>query len=290
LTPALASIQLGRVQSGSFELHSLSDGFFGLDGGAMFGVVPRPLWEKTNPPDDRNRIRLALRPLLIIAGPNRVLVDTGIGDKWDSKGRDVYRIEKTDTLVASLARLRLTPEDMTHVVLTHLHFDHAGGATRFDSNGQPAPSFPNARYLVQRTEWEDATRPNRRSRAAYMPENFLPLEKAGLLELVDGTTEFLPGIELLHVGGHTRGLQLVRVVSVGATAIFWSDMIPTASHVATPYIMGYDLYPLVTMETKERLVSEASAGRWLCFLEHDPQANAGYLVPSGDRCRFEPVV
>ncbi len=274
---------------GDFELYSLSDGFFGLDGGAMFGVVPRPLWEKTNPPDDRNRIRLALRPLLILAGPNRVLVDTGIGDKWDSKGRDIYRIEKTDTLDASLARLKLTPDDITHVVLTHLHFDHAGGATRLDPAQNPVPSFPNARYLVQRTEWEDATRPNRRSRAAYLPENFLPLEQAGLLELVNGTTEFLPGIELLHVGGHTRGLQLVRVVSAGATAVFWSDLIPTASHVATPYVMGYDFYPLVTMENKERLVSEAGARHWLCFLEHDPQAVAGYLVQAGDRFRFEPA-
>ncbi|MEO0078237.1 MAG: MBL fold metallo-hydrolase, partial [candidate division WOR-3 bacterium] len=194
------------MRIGDFDLYSLSDGFFGLDGGAMFGVVPRPLWEKTNPPDDRNRIRLALRPLLIVAGPNRVLVDTGIGNKWDIKGRDIYRIEKTETLDGSLARLRLTPEDITHVVLTHLHFDHAGGATRLDSNGQSVPSFPNARYLIQRTEWEDAVRPNRRSRAAYLPENFLPLEEAGLLQLVNGTTEVMPGIELLHVGGHTRGL------------------------------------------------------------------------------------
>jgi glyoxylase-like metal-dependent hydrolase (beta-lactamase superfamily II) len=277
------------MRIGDFELHSLSDGFFGLDGGAMFGVVPKPLWEKTNPPDDRNRICLALRPLLIIAGPNRVLVDTGIGNKWDSKGQNIYRIEKTDTTDASLARLGLKPEDITHVVLTHLHFDHAGGATRFGPDRNLVPSFPNARYLVQRAEWEDATRPNPRSRAAYLSDNFAPIEKAGLLELVDGTTEFLPGIELLHVGGHTRGLQLVRVVSAGSTAVFWSDIIPTTAHVATPYIMGYDLHPLVTMEIKERLVNEACTGHWLCFLEHDPQTSAGYLVRSDNRCRLVPV-
>lgn len=277
------------MRVGDFELHSLSDGHFGLDGGAMFGVVPRPLWERTNPPDERNRIQLALRPLLVVAGQCRVLVDTGIGDKWDAKGRDIYRIEKTDSVVAGLARRGLRPEDITHVVLTHLHFDHAGGATRPGPAGDPVPSFPNARHLVQRVEWEDATSPNRRSRAAYQPDNFLPLERAGLLDLVDGTTEFLPGIELLHTGGHTRGLQLVRVRSGGETALFWSDLIPTSAHIATPYIMGYDLFPLVTMETKERLVGEAHAQRWLCFLEHDPTAAAGYLTAVGGTIGFEKV-
>ncbi|MBM3316027.1 MBL fold metallo-hydrolase [candidate division WOR-3 bacterium] len=277
------------MKLGNFELHVLSDGFFGLDGGAMFGVVPRPLWERTNPPDDRNRIRLALRPLLILAGDRRVLVDTGIGDKWDAKGRDVYRIEKTDTVDASLARLSLTPGDVTDVVLTHLHFDHAGGATRLGPSGYPAPSFPSAQYVVQRAEWEDATQPNRRSRAAYLPENFMPLEQAGQLRLVDGTQELLPGVELLHTGGHTRGLQLVRVRSTGSTAVFWSDLIPTRAHVAAPYIMGYDLFPLVTMEAKERLVNDASAGRWLCLLEHDPDAAAGYLAGRDGRYTFEPA-
>jgi glyoxylase-like metal-dependent hydrolase (beta-lactamase superfamily II) len=254
----------------------------------MFGVVPRPLWEKTNPPDERNRIRLALRPLLILAGRNRVLVDTGIGDKWDAKDTDIYRIEKTDTLDASLARLGLSRADITHVVLTHLHFDHAGGATRLES-GKPVPSFPNARYVVQQTEWQDATHPNRRSRAAYLPENFVPLEQAGLLDLVDGTTELLPGIELLHTGGHTRGLQLVRIRSAGSTAIFWADMIPTRAHVAVPYIMGYDLFPLVTMAAKERLVSEACAGRWLCILEHDPDMTAGFITGGDGRFAIDPA-
>lgn len=270
------------------QLLPLSDGFFGLDGGAMFGVVPRPLWEKTNPPDERNRIRLALRPLLILSGPHKVLVDTGIGDKWDAKDSDIYRIEKTDTLDRSLTRHGLAPDDITHVVLTHLHFDHAGGATRLE-NGKPVPRFPNARYVVQRAEWEDANKPNRRSRAAYRSENFLPLQEAGLLQLVEGTTELLPGIELLHTGGHTRGLQLVRVRSTGSTAVFWSDLIPTRAHIATPYIMGYDLYPLVTMETKERLVSEACNERWLCFLEHDPEVVAGHFTSLEGRYGFESV-
>jgi glyoxylase-like metal-dependent hydrolase (beta-lactamase superfamily II) len=256
----------------------------------MFGVVPRPLWEKSNPPDERNRIRLALRPLLVRTPTERIIVDSGIGDKWDSKGRDIYRIEPTDTIDASLARHGLTPEDITMVVLTHLHFDHAGGATRLDAGGKPVPSFPRARYLVQRAEWEDATNPNRRSRAAYMPENFLPIEQAGQIELVDGTREVVPGVELLHTGGHTRGLQLVRVRADGRTAVFWSDMIPTRTHIATPYIMGYDLYPLVTMEAKERLVREAVAERWVSFLEHDPDVAAGCITMVDGTHRLEPAV
>lgn len=276
------------MKFGEFELYTLCDGFFGLDGGAMFGVVPRPLWERTNPPDERNRIRLALRPLLIVTGEHRVLVDTGIGDKWDAKGIDIYRIEKTDTVVASLSRLGFSPDDVTHVVLTHLHFDHAGGATRLESGGA-VPSFPRARYVVQRTEWEDALNPNRRSRAAYLPENFLPIEQAGQLELVDGTVELLPGIELFHAGGHTRGLQLVRIRSSGATAVFWSDMVPTRAHISVPYIMGYDLFPLVTMETKERLVAQACAERWLCFLEHDPEVAVGYFGFQEGRHYFEAI-
>lgn len=274
------------MKFGEFELYPLSDGYFGLDGGAMFGVVPRPLWEKANPPDERNRIRLALRPLLIVAGKHRVLVDTGIGDKWDAKGIDIYRIERTDTVISSLSRLGLAAGEITHVVLTHLHFDHAGGATRLES-GVAVPSFPNARYVVQRAEWEDALNPNRRSRAAYLPENFLPIERTGQLELVEGTVELLPGIELLQTGGHTRGLQLVRVRGTDSTAVFWSDMVPTRSHISVPYIMGYDLFPLVTMETKERLVAQACAERWLCFLEHDPEAAAGHFRSDEGRYWFE---
>jgi glyoxylase-like metal-dependent hydrolase (beta-lactamase superfamily II) len=308
------------MRLGAFELFSLSDGFFGLDGGAMFGVVPKPVWERTNPPDERNRIRLALRPLLVVAGSERVLIDTGIGDKWDAKNTDIYRIEHTDTIESSLARAGFKPEDITKVVLTHLHFDHAGGATKLDSSGKPVPRFPNARYYVQRKEWDLALNPNRRSRAAYLPENFLPLQEAGQLEFIDGNSALVPGLELVLTGGHTPGHQVVVVTdssesrnqkpefrirssplpsphrgegersegeeAVGGrrladsghrTAVFWGDLIPTRSHVATPYIMGYDLLPLETMEQKEKLVRQAIAGKWLSFLEHDPDFACGVI-------------
>ncbi len=254
----------------------------------MFGVVPRPLWAKTNPPDERNRIKMALRPLLIVTSEARILVDTGIGDKLDPKWADIYRIEHTDTLESSLARAGFRPEDITHVVLTHLHFDHAGGATRL-RDGQPVPTFPRARYLVQRAEWEDANAPNRRSRSSYLPINFVPLAESEQLDLLDGSTFLLPGVELLQVGGHTRGLQIVRIKSQDKTAVYWSDIIPTRSHIATPYVMGFDLYPLVTMEQKERLVNQAVDEHWLCFLGHDPDVAAGYIHRDGERYSFEPV-
>jgi glyoxylase-like metal-dependent hydrolase (beta-lactamase superfamily II) len=269
------------VNQGDFRLHSLSDGFFGLDGGAMFGVVPKPLWERTNPPDERNRIRLALRPLLVSSGKERVLVDTGIGDKWDSKNTDMYRIEHTDTVESSLARVGFKPDDITKVVLTHLHFDHAGAATKLDSTGKPVPRFPNARYYVQQKEWDIALNPNRRSRAAYLPENFLPLQEAGQLEIINGDSRLElalgPTLELVLTGGHTPGHQVVLIHSDGETAIYWGDLIPTRSHIATPYIMGYDLLPLETMEQKEKLVHQAIPGKWLSFLEHDPDFASGII-------------
>jgi glyoxylase-like metal-dependent hydrolase (beta-lactamase superfamily II) len=270
------------VNLGQFGLYSLSDGFFGLDGGAMFGVVPKPLWERTNPPDERNRIRLALRPLLVVTGKECVLIDTGIGDKWDAKNTDIYRIEHTDTIESSLARAGFKPDDITKVVLTHLHFDHAGAATKLDSTGKPVPRFPNARYYVQQKEWNLALSPNRRSRAAYLPDNFVPLQEAGQLELVDGNfrLELAPGLvlELLLTGGHTPGHQVVLLRSGGNTAIYWGDLVPTRSHIATPYIMGYDLLPLETMEQKEKLVPQAIAGKWLSFLEHDPDFASGVIA------------
>lgn len=273
---------------GSFQLDALSDGLFGLDGGAMFGIVPKPLWEKRNPPDEKNRIRLSARPLLIRSGKANILVDSGIGEKWDAKAREIYRIEKTDTVENSLARLGLAPDEITHVVLTHLHFDHSGAATKLDSSGQPIPSFPNARYVVQSLEWEDATHPNRRTRGAYLPENFLPIQEAGLLELISGTQELIPGIELLHTGGHTRGMMLVRVRAGGRTAVYWSDLIPTTSHIAMPYVMGYDLFPLITMKQKEKLVEQACDERWFSFFPHDPEIACGIIDRRDDSFTVNP--
>ncbi len=306
LTDPPRDLQFESMRLGEVQLYSLCDGFFGLDGGAMFGVVPKPIWERTNPADTRNRIRLASRPLLVVAGADRILVDTGIGDKWDARSTDIYRIERNDTVDSSLARAGFKPEDITKVVLTHLHFDHDGATTKLDESGKPVPRFPNARHYVQRKEWEAALTPNRRSRASYMPADFLPIREAGLLELVDGDVrlelELGLALELILTGGHTPGHQVVvmRTGSGGqgakgsgsepqdlgtpgpmnpcsATAVSWGDLIPTRSHIAIPYIMGYDLHPLETMAQKEKLVRLAVDGRWVSFFEHDPDFASGVI-------------
>ncbi|MEO0071291.1 MAG: MBL fold metallo-hydrolase [candidate division WOR-3 bacterium] len=273
---------------GNFAIYILSDGFFGLDGGAMFGVVPKPLWERTNPPDEKNRIKLALHPLLVVTTTERVLIDTGIGDKFDAKFAERFRIEKTDTLLNSLVTNGFKPEDITVVILTHLHFDHCGGSTII-KGGKPVPTFPNARYIIQKTEWQEALNPNRRSRASYLPENFLPIQESGQLELINGSKEILPGIEVIHTGGHTKGMQIVRIRDEDKTAIFWSDMIPTRGHIPVPYIMGYDLFPLDSMENKERLLNQAIAEGWISFLEHDPEFSVGRIFKDGENFRFEPI-
>ncbi len=273
---------------GDYKIYPLFDGFFGLDGGAMFGVVPKPMWERTNPSDEKNRIRLALRPLLIATEKDLILIDTGIGDKYDEKFAERYRVEKPDNLLASLARAGFRPEEITLVILTHLHFDHCGGSTRIQANWV-MPTFPNARYVVQEAEWQEALNPNRRSRTSYLKENFLSIQEMGLLELVNGSTELLPGIELIHTGGHTTGMQIVKITSAGQTLIYWSDMIPTRGHIPVPYIMAFDLFPLKSMENKERLLNQAVNEGWISFLEHDPEVFAGRIIKEDEKYRFEEI-
>jgi glyoxylase-like metal-dependent hydrolase (beta-lactamase superfamily II) len=270
-------------------LHPLSDGFFGLDGGAMFGVAPRVLWQKTNPPDEHNRILLALRPLLIRTPSETIVVDAGIGRKYGDGFNRMFNVDDSDTLETSLARCGVAPGQVTGVVLTHLHFDHAGGVTKLDGDGRPVPTFPDAKHFVQADEWHDATHPNRRTRGSYRDDDFLPLEAAGLLELVDGDVELTPNISLLCTGGHTRGHQIVLVETSEGRAVYWSDLVPTASHVNIPYVMAYDLFPLVTIEQKERLLERAAAECWTCFFEHEPGFAAGTVASDGRRFAVTPV-
>jgi glyoxylase-like metal-dependent hydrolase (beta-lactamase superfamily II) len=299
---------------GKFEVFALSDGRFALDGGAMFGVVPRVLWQKTNPPDERNRITLALRPLLIKTPAALVLVDTGIGTKQDQKFRDVYRVEQPPVLLGTLAAAGFKPEDVTHVINTHLHFDHCGtdtsrsgpqAAKRPTTNGQATPSegatlttgedfrivptFPRANYCIQELEWEMATKPDVRSRASYRPENYMPIQAAGQLHLVSSDAEITPGVRVIHTGGHTRGHQSVVVESEGRSLIYWGDLIPTASHVNVPYVMGYDTMPLVTIEQKEKLLMRVAGEHWLMCFEHDPEIAFAHLESEENRFVLAPV-
>ncbi len=275
------------MKFGKIELISLSDGIMRLDGGAMFGVVPRVLWEKTNPPDGRNRIVIGINPLLIKAEGCNILVDTGNGDKFSEKLLDIYGIEREPNLTQSISDAGLKPEQIDLVINTHLHFDHCGGNTLLDGEGAIRPAFPNARYLIQRLEWDDATNTNELTKESYLPENFIPLEKAGKVELIEGEAEVYPGVKVIPTPGHNRGHQSVRIDSDGKTAFFLGDLIPTTAHIPLPYIMSYDLYPLELLETKRRLLSRAFEEQWLMIFEHDPDVRMGYLKDEGGRFLIE---
>lgn len=262
---------------GDYELHAIDTGRFGLDGGAMFGVVPKPLWSRSNPPDDRNRIELAARALLLVGRGKTILVDNGNGSKFTDKQIDIYRLDTSlFDLTRSLAVHGVAPQDITDVILTHLHFDHAGGSTvRID--GELTPAFPRARYYVQRSQWNQAVNPTEKDRGSFMPDDFLPLMEHGVLELLDGEGELFPGISLLIVNGHTSGLQLPLITGGSATVLYCCDLFPTISHVPLPYIMAYDLRPMVTLEEKKKLLPRAFEEGWTLFFEHDPAVTAGKL-------------
>ncbi|HYR56739.1 MAG TPA: MBL fold metallo-hydrolase, partial [Myxococcaceae bacterium] len=250
--------------------HEIRDGTFALDGGAMFGIVPKPLWQKRHPVDERNRIQLALRCLLIQDGDRRVLVDSGIGTKWDEKHREMYGIDQSVySLDRDLARAGCTREEITDVVLTHLHFDHTGGTTRIEG-GERVLSFPRATYHLQRRNWKWAHHPSDKDAGSFRSENFDLLATSGRLHLLEGQVELLPGIELFVSEGHTVGLQLVRVSDGDQTLVFCGDLIPTVSHLRSSWVMAYDLYPLTVIEEKRMILAQAVEEKWTLFFEHDP--------------------
>jgi glyoxylase-like metal-dependent hydrolase (beta-lactamase superfamily II) len=270
------------MKIGPYTLHSIETGRFALDGGAMFGVVPRPLWEKTAPPDERNRIDMAARALLLQGDGRKILIDTGNGTKWGEKLAGIYRMDTAEhDIVRSLHTLGLAPADITDVILTHLHFDHAGGATvRMD--GEIRPMFPCAQYYVQREHWEAAQKPTERDRASFVPDDFLPLQEAGALRFTEGEGAIFPGIDLALFHGHTAALQCPVIHDASTTLLYCADLIPMTPHVALPWIMGYDLRPLVTLEEKRRVLARAAEERWVLFFEHDPRTAAA-TVALGER-------
>ena len=277
------------MKFGEMEIFVVSDGRFRLDGGAMFGVVPKTLWSRRVAPDERNRITLGLNCLLIRAVGKTLVVETGIGGKMDSKSSDIYGIDHRMTLLESLRRRGVAPEEVDFVINTHLHFDHCGGNTRFDGTGKPVPTFPKARYLVQRGEYEHAWKPTERDRASYLLENFAPTAEGGQLECLDGDGEIVAGVEVLRVPGHTRDQQCVRLTSGGRTAMFLADLVPTTAHLPLPWMMGFDLYPLTTLEEKKKWIPQAVKGEWLCLFAHDPEVPAAFLREQGGRVVAEPA-
>jgi len=278
------------MKFGDFELFVLSDGRFRLDGGAMFGVIPKTLWQRVLPSDDRNRVTLGLNCLLLRAGKETIVVETGTGEKFDAKRQDIFGIDHSVTLLDSLAARGVSPDDVTIVVNTHLHFDHCGWNTRFDSNGKPVPTFPRARYWVQRGEYDHARQPTERDRASYLAENFQPMADSNQWLFPEGDAEIVPGVELIRCPGHTRDMQCVRIRSAGRTAFFFADMVPTTAHLQYPWIMGYDLYPMMTLEQKKRWIPDALKNEWLCFFAHDPTVPAAYLRERDGKVTAEPLL
>ena len=267
------------MQLGDYRLEIVPDAEFRLDGGAMFGVVPRVLWSQVSPPDEQNRVRLNMNCLFIDAGSEKVLIDTGIGEKWSEKHRQIYNIDRQLPLGESLRRIGgVGPEEITIVVNTHLHFDHAGGNTRVDRNQKAVATFPNARYFVSRAEFEHAEEPSERDRASYLPENWRPLQQQGQIELKEPDYEVVPGVFMETHAGHNRSMQCVRIERGGETLFGFSDLVPTRAHVPFAWIMGYDLYPVETLEAKKRLLPQAAEGNWLCLFYHDPDAALGRVV------------
>jgi methylmalonyl-CoA epimerase len=277
-----------RYALGDLELIALSAGFVRFDAGAVFGVVPKALWSRQVASDERNRIRLAMRPL-IIRGVRTLLVDAGVGEKGSAGFDDIYGIDRSVRLRDSLAEAGLRPEDIDVVVASHLHFDHAGGFTTKDDNGRVVPAFPRARYVVRRGEWEDATHPHARNRASYHPDDYLPLAEAGVLLLVDEDQTIMPGVRVQRTGGHTMDHQIIQIESNGRTAAFAADLLPTAVHAPAAWGMGYDLYPMDTLAAKQRFVQEAVDRDTLVFFEHDAAVPAGYLRRRGAEVVVEPV-
>lgn len=259
---------------GGLQIHALQAGGQKLDGGAMFGVVPKPLWDRRIPADERNRIPLGMRCILVEHDDGLVLIDCGAGNKENAKFLDIYGIENAGAngrtaLEDALETLGHTPGDIRILIDSHLHFDHGGGNTYRDESGEVRPTFPNARYVVQRGELDFASDTNERTAASYLPHNFAPIAEAGLFDLVEGEREIVPGIRVLPTPGHVPFHQGILIESKGERAFFLADLVPTAAHLPLPWIMGYDLEPLVTLETKRATLARALKEDWLLIFEHD---------------------
>lgn len=278
------------MKFGDYRVEVIPDCEFRLDGGAMFGVVPRNLWSKVAPPDDQNRIRMNMNCLFVEAGHERILIETGIGEKWSEKHRAMYGIDRKRTLPESLKAIAgVAAEDITIVINSHLHFDHAGGNTRLDESGQPVPQFPNARYFVSRAEYEHAEAPSERDRASYFPENWQPLKSSGQLELKDGEYEVVPGLTMETHAGHNRSMQCARLQNNGHTLFGFADLVPTRAHLPFAWVMGYDLYPVETVEAKKKLLPQAVREAWTCLFYHDPDMPLARIREEGQKLRTSPL-
>jgi glyoxylase-like metal-dependent hydrolase (beta-lactamase superfamily II) len=285
-TPLVDTRKIGRL-----TVHAIQAGGQKLDGGAMFGVVPKPLWSRRIEPDERNRIQLGMRCLLIEHESGLVLIDTGAGNKEDAKFLDIYGIENAGAngrtlLEDGLSQVGVSPEDVAIVINTHLHFDHAGGNTFRDLDGKLKPSFPRARYVVKRGEYDFATHTNERTGASYFPRNIDPVVAAGKFEFVVREKEIVKGVRVVSTPGHVPFHQSILIDSAGDRAFFLGDLVPTTWHLPLPWIMGYDVEPLVTLETKRRILRQAEDEGWLLVFEHDATTAWGHVEHDGKSYRL----
>lgn len=266
-------------------LSTIETGFLKLDGGAMFGIVPKRLWQKLNPPDENNLCTWAMRCLLIETNNRKILIDTGIGNKQDAKFRSHFEPFGEKTLLSSLLEKDLHPEDITDVLLTHLHFDHVGGAVKYNEHGKLIPAFPNATYWSNEVHWNWALQPNDREKASFLKENFVPLQGAGVLQFIDvqkDDVEWLPDIHLRFVYGHTEAMMLPIIKYNNQTFIYCADVIPSSYHIGMPYVMSYDIRPLITLTEKAKILEDGVNNAHLLVFEHDPKIGCASLQLTDD--------
>jgi methylmalonyl-CoA epimerase len=274
---------------GNLQLTTVSDGSFRLDGGGMFGIVPRPLWETKAPPDDRGRIVLAMRALVIDADWGRMIVDCGVGNNLDAKATDILGVDRTRNLDHTLAEASVSPDSIDIVLPTHLHVDHFGGGVERESGGI-RPRFGRARYSIRRGEWEDALRPNEGRRGSYVAEDLAPLEAAGVVDFFDDDREIKPGVRVVRACGHTAHHQVVFIESEGKTAVFAADVVPTTAHINDSWITAFDLFPQDSFAFKRRFLREAIDREYLIFFDHDPSITAGYIREQDGKRSVQKVI
>lgn len=262
------------MKFGSFEIIPFVEQKFRLDGGSMFGVIPKKIWGRMISSDDNNLIPMQANLFLLKAGGNNILFDTGLGDVISEKEQKIYAATGDTNIEGGLKKLGVSPEEIDYVLLTHLHTDHSGGAV-VEKNGELKPRFPNAKYIVQKDEWQDATNPDERTAAVYIPERLKVIESAGLLELIDGDRELMPGIKAVKTGGHTRGHQAFEVTSGGTTVVYYADIVPSEHHIRVPFVPSTDLFPLDTMKVKRELLKRLLSEDMVIAFDHDIEIGLG---------------
>jgi len=275
------------MRIGDYQLYSIETSEFALDGGAMFGIIPKPLWEKKSPADDQNRISMVTRSLLLVNDDHRIIIDTGNGTKWQEKFKDIYQIDLGRlNMERSLVKYGLTPDEITDVYCTHLHFDHVGGNTTYQDE-KLVPTFPNAKYWIQSENWDLANSPSEKDAGSFMRNDWSVLEKNGMIEFVDGKESFLPGIENHLTYGHTIGMMHPIIGDTSQKLIYMADLVPMAAHIPLPWIMAYDIHPAQTVKEKEQILPKIVEEEWIIFFEHDPVYQAGKVKYDGKHYQLQ---